>query len=95
MTSPCHMPEHTVGWPTIRVCPELRGLPGHRTFNAKTGKVLGKSGQADHSVSESGIKRESNKMNEYVNEVSRRYSLMLISTIFQVLYVHHHNSGLR
>lgn len=37
-----------IGWPTVPVCPALRGLPGCRTSSAKTKKVPGLSGQIGH-----------------------------------------------
>lgn len=39
-------------------------------------------------------KRDSKKMNVYMNDVSRKYLLILSSTIFQVPYMHYHNKGL-
>lgn len=52
-----------------RVCPELRGLPGHKSFRAKTNRVLGKRGWVDH-PQRGGMKNMG------------RNAIALISTVF-------------
>lgn len=40
--------EYVLGWPAILICSGLTGFSGHRTFNAKTRKILGKPEQVVH-----------------------------------------------